>query len=83
MPQLPRSLATYAAPQLAAPSLALSPETDDYGDGYPFSVKPDKPLTARDLMRYQRDHYEGTPYDLTQGIAGEWSLRLGMRETTR
>jgi len=56
---------------LAAPSLAASlPATvDDYGDSYPFSVRPDKLLTPQDLMRYQRDHYEGTAYDLTQGVA--------------
>lgn len=59
-------------PQLAAPSLHLPSETDDYGDGYPFSVAPDSPLTPQDLMRFQRDHYEGTPFDLTQGIAGTW-----------
>ena len=33
--------------QLAAPSLHLPSETDDYGDGYPFSVEPDQPLTPQ------------------------------------
>ena len=58
-------------PQLAAPSLSLPSETDDFGSDYPFSVKPDSPLAPQDLMRYQRDHFEGTPYDLTRGVAGE------------
>lgn len=61
---------TCSNTQLAAPSLKLPSETNDFGDDYPFSVKPDYLLSARDLMRYQRDHYEGTPYDLTQGLAG-------------
>ncbi len=54
---------------LAAPSLGIKPITDDFGDSYPFSVRPDALLTPQDLMRYQRDHYEGTQYDLTQGVA--------------
>jgi dipeptidase len=66
--------------QLADPTLPLDPNTGD--DGFPFSVKPRVKLTPQDLMRYQRDHYEGTPYDLTQGVAGQseshampWPLR--------
>lgn len=56
---------------LAAPSLlpSLPSSVDDFGDGYPFSVEPDKKLNPADLMRFQRDHYEGTEFDLTQGIA--------------
>ena len=56
---------------LAAPSLlpSLPSSVDDFGDGYPFSVKPDRKLTPADMMRFQRDHYEGTEFDLTQGIA--------------
>lgn len=61
---------------MAAPSLPLSPYTDTYGsygygkDGsqpYPFSVKPDKPLTVQDVFRMKRDQYEGTQFDLTNG----------------
>ncbi|KAF0697527.1 Aste57867_11792 [Aphanomyces stellatus] len=52
---------------LANPSLTLSPYTDPFGTDYPFSVEVARPLTAQDLMRFQRDHYEGTPFDLTQG----------------
>lgn len=50
---------------LLAPSLNLDPEAERY----PFSVKPDKPVTPQDLMRINRDVYEGTPYDLTAGLA--------------
>ncbi|MBP7706850.1 MAG: C69 family dipeptidase [Candidatus Aminicenantes bacterium] len=34
---------------------------------YPFSVKPAGKMTAEALMAILRDHYEGTPYDATDG----------------
>ncbi|KAE9339928.1 hypothetical protein PF008_g11335 [Phytophthora fragariae] len=52
---------------LANPALVLSPDTDVLASDYPFSVKPASPLSPRDIMRFQRDHYEGTPYDMTKG----------------
>jgi hypothetical protein len=33
------------------------------------SVKPDKPLTAQDIMNMNRDQYEGTQFDLTNEVA--------------
>lgn len=36
-------------------------------DPYPFSVKPDRLLSAQDIMNYNRDQFEGTPFDLTSG----------------
>jgi len=50
---------------LLAPSLNLSP----WLEHYPFSVKPDQPVTAQMIMAIERDHYEGTEFDLTQGLA--------------
>lgn len=48
----------------------LDPETaynaspaDDFT--LPFSINPAQPITPEDLMRVNRDHYEGTPYDMT------------------
>jgi dipeptidase len=35
---------------------------------YPLWVKPDHKLTVADVFAIMRDHYEGTPYDLTQGV---------------
>lgn len=35
--------------------------------GLPFAVKPAHKLSPADLMRVLRDHYEGTPYDMTLG----------------
>ncbi len=55
----------------AAPSLGLSP---DYHRGvvgaerYPLWVKPDTKLSVADVMALMRDHYEGTPFDMTKGI---------------
>ena len=54
---------------LAAPSSDLPGETDPYGNDYPFSVKVDSPLAPLDLMNMNRDHYEGTKYDMTKGVA--------------
>ncbi len=34
---------------------------------FPFSFTPKKKVTVEDLMRVLRDHYEGTPLDLTDG----------------
>ena len=45
---------------LVAPSLRLSPE-----EPLPFSVKPDRLLSAANIMAIQRDTLEGTVYDVT------------------
>ncbi|HOR42995.1 MAG TPA: C69 family dipeptidase [Atribacterota bacterium] len=50
---------------LVAPSLNLDP----YAERFPFTVKPDKKLSVQDLMDIKRDHYEGTEFDLTTGMA--------------
>ncbi|KAF0702796.1 Aste57867_7746 [Aphanomyces stellatus] len=40
---------------------------------YPFSVAPDAPVSVKDVFTILRDHYEGTPFDLTEGLeAGPW-----------
>jgi dipeptidase len=44
---------------MVAPSLKLPGDTNPTADDYPFSVKPDKKLTAEDLIAIHRDHYEG------------------------
>ncbi len=64
---------------LAAPSLLtiFSPYSDSFGtfgfgaDGkspYPFSVKPDAPLSVQAVMAMNRDQYEGTAFDMTTGL---------------
>ncbi|MDD4780422.1 MAG: C69 family dipeptidase [Tissierellia bacterium] len=52
---------------LLAPSKEF-PVLDRY-EHYPFSIKPDQKLKVQDLMDIYSDHYEGTPYDLTKGLA--------------
>ena len=36
---------------------------------YPFAVQPDQKLSAADVMALHRDVYQGTPFDLTTGLA--------------
>lgn len=56
---------------LLAPSLALDPAAGHIPTrpAYPFSVRPEKKVSASRLVAIHRDHYEGTPYDLTRGLA--------------
>lgn len=53
-----------------APSLNLSPYVEDsYTTALPFTVKPDTPVNRTTALSLFRDHYEGTEFDLTSGIA--------------
>lgn len=65
----PKSRTSFAARRrewrifdLVAPSLKLDPSAENY----PFSVKPDKPVTMEQLVSIFQDYYEGTPFDMTQ-----------------
>ena len=49
---------------LLAPSLNLDPNAENY----PFSVKPDKPVSLESMMNVFKDYYEGTPYDMRKNI---------------
>lgn len=69
------------------PSLKLSPWVEGpYTKLYPFSVQPQKPLAVEDVMALFRDHYEGTEFDMTKGIAagpyGSPYRYLGNYDTT-
>lgn len=47
--------------------------TNAYADDYPFSAPVTReagPFNAHDLMKLQRDHYEGTPISTAEGLAG-------------
>jgi dipeptidase len=35
---------------------------------YPFSVKVDAPVSIRQIMDLHRDHYQGTEFDMTEGV---------------
>lgn len=57
---------------LAAPSQNLS---EDYwravegADPYPLFIRPDSKISVKDLQTWMRDHFEGTEYDMTKGLA--------------
>jgi len=53
---------------LVAPSKKFSPETLNMD--LPFSVKPDRKLSAYDVMQMTRDKTEGTPWWPARGIQG-------------
>jgi len=36
---------------------------------YPLYIKPDKKVSVQDVISLMRDHFEGTPYDMTKGLA--------------
>ncbi|MCK4303605.1 MAG: C69 family dipeptidase, partial [Candidatus Eisenbacteria sp.] len=61
----------WSAFRRAAPSLNLSAA---YHRGaadaqpYPLWIKPDARLSLAEVFHLMRDHYEGTPYDMTRGI---------------
>jgi len=42
---------------------------DGYTTAYPFSIEPDQKLSVADIASIYRDHYEGTQFDLTKGLA--------------
>ena len=49
----------------------------DKCDHLPLWIKPDKPLTLRDLQNDMRDHFEGTPLDMTADMtAGPWGMPI-------
>jgi len=49
---------------LLAPGLKLNPESENF----PFSVRPEKKVTVRDLLAIFRDAYEGTEFDMTRTL---------------
>ncbi|MGQ7871376.1 dipeptidase [Sunxiuqinia sp. sy24] len=49
----------------------------------PLWIKPDQKLSVKDVMEMMRDHYEGTPLDMTQDIgAGPYKLPYRWRGLT-
>lgn len=55
----------------AAPSRNFSPaffRNEAGAEDYPLFIKPDKKISVHDVMQLMRDHFEGTPWDMTQGV---------------
>lgn len=57
---------TWRVYNMVAPSLRLRPNQKQ---PFPFSVKVDSKLSVEDFFTMSRDHFEGTPYDLSRGPA--------------
>jgi dipeptidase len=53
---------------LIVPSQNIRPDTPNME--LPFSVKPEKKLSASDVMRMTRDKYQGTQFDPVKGLQG-------------
>jgi dipeptidase len=53
---------------LVAPSRTFSPETPNME--FPFSVKPDKKVSVKDVINMTRDKHQGNPFDPARGILG-------------
>ncbi len=49
---------------LLAPSLKLDPNSENY----PFSVKPDQPVTLEKLVEVFKDYYEGTEFNMIKDL---------------
>eukprot|EP00929_Paragymnodinium_shiwhaense_P032656 TRINITY_DN18073_c0_g1_i1.p1 TRINITY_DN18073_c0_g1~~TRINITY_DN18073_c0_g1_i1.p1 ORF type:complete len:681 (+),score=157.65 TRINITY_DN18073_c0_g1_i1:189-2045(+) len=65
------SVRRFGINKLAAPSGNHTFHMDN--SLYPFSIAVENKITHRDVMKYFRTQYEGTEFDLTQGIlAGPW-----------
>jgi dipeptidase len=54
----------WRALSMLAPSLGLHPNAENF----PFSVKPDEPVTLGAIVRIFRDWYEGTEYNFVKNI---------------
>lgn len=49
----------------------------------PLYIKPDKKLTLHDVMSLMRDHFEGTEFDMTKGVAaGPYGMPYRWRPLT-
>jgi len=70
----------------SAPSQEFSPafhRGEEGTEDYPLFIKPDEKLSVSDVMYLMRDHYEGTPYDMTRGIdAGPFQSPYRFRNLT-
>jgi dipeptidase len=60
----PFAIREYYVFNTLAPALNLSFEAEEL----PFSVKPEKKLSATDVMKFFRETYEGTQWDMTKNL---------------
>ncbi len=67
----PFSIREYFVLNSVAPSLNLKYDAEEL----PFSVKPDKKISVRDVMSFYRETYEGTEWDQTKNLVAEITRR--------
>lgn len=76
----------YAGFHKAVPSQELSlayAMGDKNAPRLPLWIKPDKPLSVHDVMEMMRDHFEGTPMDMTKDVgAGPYGCPYRWRPLT-
>jgi dipeptidase len=60
----PFAIREYYILSTLAPALNLSYDAEEL----PFSVKPEKKLSPRDVMKFFRETYEGTQWDMTKNL---------------
>jgi dipeptidase len=60
----PYSMREFFVLSSLAPGLNLNMDMDEL----PFSVKPEKKVSVRDIMAFFRQTYEGTQYDMTRNL---------------
>jgi len=60
----PFAIREYFVLSQLAPSLKLDPNAEEL----PFSVRPDKKVSARDVLRFYRETYEGTKFDMSKNL---------------
>jgi dipeptidase len=63
-PRKPYSTREFFILSTLAPSLNLTMDMEEL----PFTVKPDEKVSVRDVMRYYRETYEGTEFDMTKNL---------------
>jgi dipeptidase len=63
-PLPPYSTREFFVLSTLAPSLNLTMDMEEL----PFSVKPDEKVSVRDVLRYYRETYEGTEFDMTKNL---------------
>ncbi len=76
----------WSAFRRAAPSLDLPPDYvmgDATAEPLPLWIKPDRKLSVADVMALMRDHFEGTPMDMTKDVgAGPYACPYRWRPMT-
>jgi dipeptidase len=71
-----------AAPKTNAPVASVT-GVDPKAPPLPLWIKPERKLTVSDVMGFMRDHFEGTPLDMTKDVgAGPYALPYRWRPLT-